>query len=224
MRGPGRKPLIERLQEKFVVDPDSGCWVWHGFTSGVNRQPCMWNGTRYELAVRIAYRLHRGSLPPGRLYRSCDHQQCINPDHVLATIVDRFWSMVHKSDGCWLWTGDTSGGYGAIKDAGRKIMAHRFSYKLHYGPIEDGKLVLHQCDVPQCVRPDHLFVGTDADNQRDCFTKGRGGRRQSVSPEQVRQIRQLAKTLRPFQVAQQLTLSYASVRSVIRGESYAFVK
>src|SRR3990167_7548460 len=78
--------------------------------------------------------------------------------------------------GCWLWTGSTFfGGYGQIWDSERKVKegAHRVSWKLHKGPILDGFYVLHRCDVPCCVNPDHLFLGTLTDNQNDCVRKGR---------------------------------------------------
>lgn len=92
----------------------------------------------------------------------------------------RFWSKVDKrpGDSCWLWTAgiDRHFGYGVfgLANAGRKhkISAHRFSYWLHFG--DPGALfVLHKCDVPPCVRPQHLFTGTQAENVRDMVSKGR---------------------------------------------------
>ena len=92
---------------------------------------------------------------------------------------ERFWRHVIKAgpDDCWLWTGGNSGnGYGRFR-RGRKsegmIQAHVFSYELHNGPIQDGLLVLHRCDVRGCVNPKHLFVGDQGDNVRDCVSKGR---------------------------------------------------
>jgi hypothetical protein len=53
-------------------------------------------------------------------------------------------------------------------------LAHRMSWEMHFGPIPEGMLVLHHCDVRRCVRPDHLFLGTARDNTRDMIAKGRG--------------------------------------------------
>jgi hypothetical protein len=81
-----------------------------------------------------------------------------------------FWSRVNKTDDCWLWTGPTNGRYGRI---GRRTYAHRMAYELAYGPIPEGMFVMHRCDVTRCVRPDHLTLGTAADNTADAVAKGR---------------------------------------------------
>ena len=82
---------------------------------------------------------------------------------------------MRKSDGCWLWVGSINHRYGWLVVRGRKVRAHRFSYELAYGLIPVGLLVLHRCDNPPCVRPDHLFVGTQTDNMQDMLRKGRCG-------------------------------------------------
>lgn len=82
--------------------------------------------------------------------------------------------------GCWLWIGAADNhGYGhmgrLINNKAVCILAHRFSWEHHYGQlIPVGMCVLHKCDVPACVNPYHLFLGTQQDNMDDCKKKGRG--------------------------------------------------
>lgn len=93
--------------------------------------------------------------------------------------IARFWDKVVKTDACWLWTASTrTKGYGAFvwtKPDGGVVQgrAHRFAWELANGPIPESMCVLHRCDVPACVRPDHLFLGTKADNNADMVSKGR---------------------------------------------------
>jgi HNH endonuclease len=76
---------------------------------------------------------------------------------------------------CWIWQGapDTSDGYGHIRWNGTDYLAHRASWIFHVAPISDDLHVLHHCDTPLCVNPDHLWRGTDADNVDDMWAKGR---------------------------------------------------
>lgn len=94
---------------------------------------------------------------------------------VIADPVERFWSCVDRSGDCWLWTrGATQGGYGVFSEAKRRLfLAHRYSWALANGPIPDGLFVCHSCDTPRCVRPDHLFLATNAENMQDASRKGR---------------------------------------------------
>jgi hypothetical protein len=76
---------------------------------------------------------------------------------------------------CWPWTATIDrDGYGRMKVGGKSQRAHRLAYALRIGPVPDGLSVLHRCDNPCCVNPDHLWVGTSSDNMRDMATKGRG--------------------------------------------------
>jgi hypothetical protein len=87
-------------------------------------------------------------------------------------------SYQEDESGCWIWQGRPRGsnGYGCLKVDGLWVGAHRFSYQTHVGPIPDGLLVLHRCDVPMCVNPAHLFIGTNQDNSDDKVSKGRQAR------------------------------------------------
>ena len=90
------------------------------------------------------------------------------------SIHHRFWSKVHVTNGCWLWTRcRRKDGYGKLGLFGEIVYAHRVAWLLTNGPIPKGLCVLHHCDNPPCCNPDHLFLGTRADNATDRDTKGR---------------------------------------------------
>lgn len=118
----------------------------------------------------------------------------------------RFWAKVDTSGDCWLWTASTnSWGYGKICIRGKTIGSHRYAYMQLVGPINDGLFVLHYCDTPSCVRPDHLFLGTAKDNMQDMKVKGRstaGDRNPSrLSPQCLRRGDQHWSRLYPERVA-----------------------
>jgi len=83
-----------------------------------------------------------------------------------------FWANVQKGDGCWLWTAYCDGyGHGIFRWNGKTTGAHRIAWELTFGATD--LCVLHKCDNPPCVNPDHLFKGTKGDNNRDCVAKKR---------------------------------------------------
>jgi len=109
------------------------------------------------------------------------------------SIEDRFWSKVSRGPGCWVWTGSTIRGYGQLsttRSAG-PTLAHRFSWQIHNGPIPDAMQVLHRCDNPPCVNPDHLFLGDPKINSDDKIAKGRYRCGQKLTDEQVASVRRL---------------------------------
>ena len=117
--------------------------------------------------------------------------------------------------GCLEWQGKRHHtGYGLAKVAGRRKPVHRLMYEAAIGPIPAGHHVLHRCDNRPCIEPTHLFTGTDRDNVRDMFAKGRGRRPGSVvlSPVDLAPF----AGQRHWRVAMALGVSEETVRSYRR--------
>lgn len=90
--------------------------------------------------------------------------------------VARFGAKVQRAEGCWEWTGKRIKGpqpQGHFYAGAKMLLASRVAWTIAKGPIPDGLWVLHRCDNPTCVRPDHLFLGTRSDNTLDMYGKGR---------------------------------------------------
>lgn len=121
-------------------------------------------------AVKSCEGCGRRFVPTGP-QRYCSHD-CYS-GALRVPIEQRFWTKVNKTSDCWLWTAATIRGYGQIAIDRRPHYAHRVSWELVNGPIPDGLECLHRCDVPLCVRPDHLFLGSQQDNLADARQKGR---------------------------------------------------
>jgi len=145
---------------------------------------------------------------------------------------ERFWEKVEKTDTCWLWTGSVtkSGGYGQLSIHNRPVRAHRFAYELIVGPIPEGLRVCHHCDVPRCVRPDHLFLGTAKDNTRDMMAKKRMRRfpRGDEHPTRTAARRERYETvvrlhgegMTNAQIARQVGLTDTAVGHMVNGKTW----
>ena len=139
--------------------------------------------------------------------------------------VARFWRKVDKSGECWVWAGARNEGYGLIWIAGRLHRCHRIAWELTHGPIPPGLLVCHHCDNPSCVRPDHLFLGTSADNKADCMAKGRNNNPcVKLTADQVRAIKaQLATGVSCAAVARQYEVDPTTISAIRRNETWAHI-
>lgn len=140
------------------------------------------------------------------------------------TFAERFWRKVQKTKTCWEWIGYRDrDGYGRV--CSRR--ANKVSWEMHNGPIPDGMFVLHHCDNPPCVRPDHLFLGTNRDNVDDMMRKNRqlcGAKsgRSKLSDEQVKTIRQRFTngSASVALLAREFAVCTATIYNVVRGITY----
>jgi hypothetical protein len=139
----------------------------------------------------------------------------------------KFWHYVTPTAAaseCWLWGGMKSHwGHGIISDQPRgHIRAHRFAWELFNGPIPEGLIVCHKCDVPSCVNPLHLFVGTPADNSHDMKIKGRAAKPQAkMTPRQVETIRAMAELgYSRENIAAVFGLGYSAVWRIVTGRTW----
>jgi hypothetical protein len=161
------------------------------------------------------------------------------------TIKSEFWTRVSKEPSCWRWIGNIiSGGYGRMKIDGKHYYAHRTSYEMHIGTIARGLVVCHTCDNRWCVNPAHLWLGTHADNQSDCYRKGRrakgknNGRntkpestrrgtshgRSKLTEADVRKIRKLAGTMSQQKIGDLIGTPQTNVSLILRRKAWAHVK
>ncbi|RJS14624.1 hypothetical protein DRW03_34685 [Corallococcus sp. H22C18031201] len=157
-------------------------------------------------------------------------------------VVERFWSKVQKSEGCWLWTaavdrvpGRGNGGYGVFYCRGKQVRAHRFSYELCCGvSLSEGEFVLHSCHNRRCVRPEHLHLGDHKQNMREMACSGRAARgtvrgsrvgSAKLDEQRVRELRRewCAGNVTQKLLAKRYGIDPSSVSGIVRGKTWAHV-
>lgn len=145
-----------------------------------------------------------------------------HPDRVL----EKFWKHVKidSMTGCWQWTGGKNEfGYGIFCTDKRRIRTHRYCWELFKEPIPKGMCICHHCDNPSCINPDHMFIGTQAENMADMRKKHRGSTKPrpgtenpaaKLSEQQVRIIFSMNGTVRAEEVAQVFNVKKTSVYNI----------
>jgi len=143
----------------------------------------------------------------------------------------RFWKKVEKTSSCWLWTGARfSNGYEAFRLRGKQRRAHIVIFEWTNGSTSDLR-VCHTCDVKHCVNPEHLFLGTQSDNIRDMFSKGRQRERRGeisnwakLTENDVRRIRQLyADGFYQREIAAMYGMSQRGISVIVRRERWSHI-
>jgi hypothetical protein len=144
----------------------------------------------------------------------------------------RFMGKVKKGESCWLWSGRRNNhGYGQLRFRNKQWVASRFAWLIFKGPIPAGMCVLHRCDVPACVNPDHLFLGSHADNMRDMKKKGRGrdatgeaNSRAKLKEADVRAIRVLKGQVSYAQIAEKFGVSSGMVSMIVNRQNWGHLE
>lgn len=206
-----RRDPAERFWSMVRKESGEACWLWQGVPGRDGYGLFgLGNGVSPERPARFAWMLANGEIPDGKVIDViCGNGLCVRIDHLVLqrqrhttrNPVERFWEKVERCGyGCWVWHGscDTNG-YGQLNvrsngARARIIRVHRYSWEINRGPIPDGLHVLHRCDNPPCVNPDHLFLGTARANADDRVAKGRSARGTShgnakLTPAEVRAAR-----------------------------------
>ncbi len=155
-------------------------------------------------------------------------------------LMKRFLEKVNKTSSCWLWTGAKQHpkrsqpiGYGVMLVRPRPryaMLAHRLSWELFRSPVPDALRVLHKCDNPPCVNPDHLFLGTQGDNMEDCVSKGRKEKGEShfrarLTESQVLEIRGKHESGIGYPtLAKEYRVGKTTIEDIVTGKTWKHVK
>lgn len=188
-------------QDRFwaKVQKTDECWIWQAA-----KIPNGYGMFDTQMAHRVSYEMAYGPIPDGRhLKQICKDKLCVRPEHLTLQLSgeDRFWAKVNKTESCWFWTAALDrngyGKYGLGRRQDGIILAHRQAWILLKGPIPEGKDLLHSCDNPSCVNPEHLSVGDQVANNLDRHIKGRTAKGETkvkshkLTPSQVLEIRSI---------------------------------
>lgn len=165
-------------------------------------------------------KLERAKLPNLRAY-----------SFRLIPLRDRLYAQVFKTESCWIWLGALDRNkYGRLRARGRDHYAHRLAWEFEHGPITTDFYLCHKCDNPLCIRPSHLFLGTQKQNIQDAKTKDRlakGERhgRVKLTEHQVLEARQKYKSggITHQALAHEYGVSRQTMTSAITGKNWSYL-
>lgn len=145
---------------------------------------------------------------------------------------ERFWRRVQKTESCWIWRIGKEKEYGRfLVDSGKHVGAHRYSWTLVNGEIPNGMHILHSCDNPKCVNPNHLSIGTHQDNMKDRSRKGRtifgsSSPNAKLTSGDVKKILAMWKSgdYTQVEISEHFPVSRRHVCDIVRGKTWTHIQ
>lgn len=231
-----QETIEDRLKRGSKLDPNTGCINWVGMRGGGIRRgygQIRIPGKGQRGAHVVAWECVHGPRPEGyEIRHMCGNKLCVNVRHLVlckASAVenniegqlDRLKKrmVVNPGTGCWEWQGSKVKGYGHLYAGKRNVSAHRLMWECVYGDTQ-GLQVLHKCDNRCCIRPNHLFLGTQAENMRDKVNKGRTACK--LNADAVRDIR--TSKLSPKELAEKYKVTIGHIHAVLRRETWKHIE
>ena len=242
------KDYSKRFWSKVDIREPEECWAWLAAKAG--GQGVFSIGRSTYSARRIAWVFgFNGQVPEDlphsfNIHTTCDTVDCCNPDHLfLATIWERFARGYEpgEPEECWIWQGTiTAAGYGVLNRKKTLFYTHRLAWIVHnsggdldpeglddYDNLE-GHVILHKCDNPPCVNPNHLLIGNQSDNANDAVEKGRWNsedRSKRLGDEKVKEIRYLIQLGVPAtNLAKRFNVHHQTILDIKHGRTWKHVK
>ena len=241
--------IKDRFWSRVQMKGENECWEWNGCIgkNDIGVFSAFSATNRSIKAHKAAYIIsHNKEVPEGMyVLQSCRNRICCNPKHLYLsdkrrnngdlTIEERFLDKVDKSSGeCWIWTAKKYY-YGHFDIGGETLLAHRVSYSLFVGELEDGKVIAHKCDNPLCVRPEHLMMCTQQENIQDCIDKGRRAKEKpnqwgekshkaKLTDKDVLEIRRLYKEGKMLRrIAEQFGVNESTIKAIVNRRTWKHI-
>lgn len=225
--------IADRIYSKIAVRDVDSCWEWTGIVndSGRPKYSYEWrdpDGSRKTRAFSPQDVVYRRSFPDNPVARyydlRCNNPRCCNPQHIVPrTLENRLWGNTTRpngDDGCWFWGGFIqNNGYGTLTVNKVHVLVHRLSYEEFYQQkIPSGMMILHSCNNRSCINPNHLRMGTHADNMQDMVDADRAAKGEQnghalLTEDQVKQIKHLSRQGVAIHI---LTKMFSCSRSTIK--------